>query len=333
MPSVEERWAEVEGRVVVVLRTAIYDGPHCAALVRAPIAPLLYAYAALDDGDTLRLMRAEEAGALGASHGELLAIGIRNVEARGASLLGASPTDGADRVLLVQSGDGLESSRVLVPGWLAACAAEGGPAVCVAPSWTTLFVAPTPDDEALEELLELAEEVWSESPHALSPVPYTTSEGGELVPLELPEEHPLAPRLAHLHARFAAAEYERQRAALELGLREDDDAPLVGECRVLPHPAGGSVTATTFLAGVPSLLPLTDVVFVAWREGDAGRYLLVERADLERLAPGRVRLLEDLDLPRLATLGFPDEGELSALDQVALARGTQAREPLEDEPG
>ncbi|MBK6517447.1 MAG: hypothetical protein IPM79_10505 [Polyangiaceae bacterium] len=332
LPTSDERWAELGPRLVVVVRPAIYEGAYAAALVRAPIAPLLYVYAAVDDGDSLRLLRADEAGSLAASHAEVLAAGIRNLEERGARLLGPEQSNEGREVLLVESGDGLESSRLVVPGWLAALTQGKEPAVAAAPTWTTLFVAPRPDEAALADLMDLAEEAWAGSGHPLSPVLYTTSPQGELVPLALPAEHPLSARLASLHARFAAAEYERQREVLELGLQGHEDAPLVGECRVLPHPAGGSVTAATFLAGVPSLLPRADVVFVAWREGDAGRYLLVERTDLERLAPLRLRPLSDLDPPRLATLGFPDQAELAALEAVALAHGTQPEQPLEDEP-
>jgi hypothetical protein len=111
LPTSDERWAELGPRLVVVVRPAIYEGAYAAALVRAPIAPLLYVYAAVDDGDSLRLLRADEAGSLAASHAEVLAAGIRNLEERGARLLGPEQSNEGREVLLVESGDGLESSH------------------------------------------------------------------------------------------------------------------------------------------------------------------------------------------------------------------------------
>jgi hypothetical protein len=212
--------AELGPRLVVVVRPAIYEGAYAAALVRAPIAPLLYVYAAVDDGDSLRLLRADEAGSLAASHAEVLAAGIRNLEERGARLLGPEQSNEGREVLLVESGDGLESSRLVVPGWLAALTQGKEPAVAAAPTWTTLFVAPRPDEAALADLMDLAEEAWAGSGHpALAPSSTPPALKASSCPLALPAEHPLSARLASLHARFAAAEYERQREVLELGLQ------------------------------------------------------------------------------------------------------------------
>lgn len=321
-------------RLVPLIHDAFLGPAQGLGTVRSPFLPLLHAYVAIETEQGVACLSATEAAELGASQQQLFAAALENLSERDAQLrpLDASRPD--EEVFELQASDGLASSRLLLPGWLTTMRdVLPGEPLCAIPALDRLLVAGSASDDAVLRLLAAAE-VLCEGDRALSPVLYGLDAEGLVVPWTPAADHPAAPRLQHAHASLVARVYERQREQLEAAMRAAqqagelaEDAPLVGPCRVLPGPDGRSLTGTTFVAGVEALLPLSDLVFLAWREGnDEAHYLLVAREDLEALAPHRLVRVPDLDPPRLATLGFPSAEEISRLRACAIASEPDAEQ-------
>jgi hypothetical protein len=177
---------------------------------------------------------------------------------------------------------------------------------------------------ALEELFDLAEQQFVDNPEAISPVVYTVTDESLIVPLALPDDHPLSARVGRARTLLAARAYEQQRAALQLAVDHEGAELRVAECRTLAHADGRLLTATTHMRGLDALLPWTDVVVIAWQEGELASFLLVWTHDLMALAPHVLVRAPDHDPPRYAALGFPHGSELEALRERALASGDHA---------
>jgi hypothetical protein len=314
-------WGDVAARIVPLLRPAIH-GTSGAALLRTPIVPLVFAYCVMESAEALRYLDASDATRLGRPFREILSRAVLNVANRPIRLEPLSDLEEGPPFRVVAE-DGFATTRVLLPGWLQSLRdhVEGEP-VCAMPERGCCFVAGDASIDAMERVLEAAERAWAQSDEGISPVLYTTHGDDSIVPLELPEGHPLAPKLQRAHALFTAHEYEEQGAAIDADIDREGGELVVGSCRVVPDPSsGGAYTATTFVEGVDALLPVTDLVFVAWQADGEPKYLLVRSEDLADLAAKRLLLLPDYDPPRVATIGFPDARELAELRARALATG------------
>src|SRR6185369_15379006 len=89
--------------------------------------------------------------------------------------------------------DSYESSRLLLPAWLASFAGKvKGKPVAVVPHRSCVVVGGDGDHACLRRLIEFARREYEASPRAISPALYTVDAGGALAPLVLPGDHPLA---------------------------------------------------------------------------------------------------------------------------------------------
>jgi hypothetical protein len=113
------------------------------------------------------------------------------------------------------SGDGLETSRLVLPGWLAAFEGqvEGRP-VAIAPASRVLLVGGDGREPEVERLLALADQVFRTAQQPVSPVPFTVDDDGTLRALSLPDDHPSAAALQGARRLLAAYEYAAQRDQL-----------------------------------------------------------------------------------------------------------------------
>lgn len=319
-------------QLIPLLQDAFLQAADGRGLVRIPFLPLLYAYVALESEAGLACLTAAAAARRGRTHRELLAEAVENLSERDAQLVPLDPSQPDEEVFELSASDGLASSRLMLPGWLASMREVlPGEPLCAIPSIDRCLVAGSASDDAVVRLLAAAEVLW-EGEQPLSPVLYSTDPEGLVVPWIPPADHPAAGRLQQAHAAFVTRTYERQRevlvaaaAAAEQRGELAEDAPLIAECRVVPAPHGGAMTGTTLVEGIDALLPVTDLVFLAWRPEHAEpHYLLVARTDLQAVAPQRLVRVPDLDPPRLATLGFPNAEELALLREQAIASAPEA---------
>lgn len=329
----QQAWQDAEPRLRPLLRLTIYAGAAPAAVVRVPFLPHLFAYVAIEEEEGTRLVQPEEATGWGKTFQQLLAHALEAL--RGLDdLIELSPTNAREPVLSVGANDELQSSRLLQPGWLSGFSdvVEGTP-ICAVPSWGTCLISGDASQVALEEVFDRAERQFVDNPEAISPVVYTVTEESLIVPLSLPDDHPLAGRVGRAEALLLARAYEEQRAALELGIEQEGAALRVAECRLLPHEGGRLLTATTHVRGVDSLLPVTDVVGIAWQDGDTASFLVVWTQDLIALAPRVLLRDSDHDPPRYRTIGFPQGPELEALGVRALASADHPVAEIEETRG
>lgn len=319
-------------RLIPLIEDAFVQPADGRGSVRAPFVPLLYAYVALDTEEGVACLSATDAAQLDRSHQQLLAAALENLTERDAQLRPLDPSRPEEEVFELHAADGLASSRLLLPGWLASMREVlPGEPLCAIPTIDRCLVAGSASADAVVRLLAAAEMLW-QGDRPLSPVLYGLDNEGLVVPWSPSSDHPSAARLQQAHASFAARVYERQRAQLETAAHAAEqagelaeDAPVFAECRVIPSPTGAAMTGTTFVEGVDALLPVTELVFLAWRPEQAEpHYLLVTREDLEALAPRCLVPVPDLDPPRLATLGFPSPEEIARLRTCAIASAPEA---------
>lgn len=277
-----ESWSDAAAHVLPVIRRATEPAHAWLAeqqdsanrLVRRPFAPHLRELIVLDLPE-LRLFL---------NHGHLADWGVSAKTAFTAAHANLAPaaTSGLKRqdewgLWQLDAGDGYESSRLVLSGWLSAF---GPNAVAAIPAQRVLLVGDSSDPEATALLQTLAERAFRQGGGPLSPVLYTAGPEGRLVPWIAPEDHPAAPT-----ARFA----ERLLAAWEYGaqadtLAEHADEPLAP---IALHRSGPDSHTVSEVAALPALVPAVDQVLL---DGTAVPFHELERAG--RLAP------TDLDPPR-----------------------------------
>jgi hypothetical protein len=155
--------------------------------------------------------------------------------------------------------DGLDGSRILLPGVLQGLPLRGRP-VAVAPDRDTLLVAGSEDPQALAWLLEGALDFVGQDPRSVNACPVRWT-GYQWEPWEAVAEHPAAPLLVRALRRRLLEEYASQKALLDrrharMG-RDVIVAPFL-----LERDCAGAVTSRTYLApeAGEGWLPEADLV-------------------------------------------------------------------------
>lgn len=322
---------EAAPRLYPVLGLPIFG--EGAGLLSVPFLPLVNVYVAFDEGDRFRLLAAPDAAKLRRSTNALLAAGMENL-AKLQQRFEPVEDDLPFKVFRLVTDDAWASSRICIPGLLPMMMQHvDGPAIAAIPDRDTLLVG-SAEDEALAYLLDAAERVWSESEHKVSPMLYCVDKEGELGPLEVGREHPLADDVARLRALFVSHVYEEQAKALRAWAEENGEDVAVPELTAIEHPELGIVTVTPFARGAAALLPLSDLVFLSWAEEDHLHHLMVRRDQLVEIAPRSLLEMPDHHPPRFLTATFPDATQLVALAAGAASSGKRPLASLsgEDDP-
>lgn len=203
----------------------------------------------------------------------------------------------------VHSQDGYESSRLLLPGWLAAFSGRvDGRPVAIAPHARLLLVGGAGHAEQIDALLRLAFDLYRSSGDPVSPALYTVDEAGEVVPYQADSEHPWAGRIRRNHLLLAGQEYSQQAEELQYDGVDVAHYTLVSSRQQ-------SFSYCKWREGTLPLLPLTDLVVL---EPESGAPLTLP---WQALTAG-VDVHPELDPPRYAPRAWPRLGELrgQALD-------------------
>ena len=226
-----------------------------AVLVRTPLVQHLDVVVVLDLPE-LRLF---------VNHGHLERWGAEPEQALGAALENLPATTGlqpwqVDGVWTLDSGDGYASSRLALPGWLAAFRDQvRGEPIAVAPDANTLLVGGTDAGLPTEALLSEGWNRFHAAGTPVSPAPLTVDEHGRIVAWRPSLDHPLVHRV-HACQRFAAGhEYRRQHGALEAWLAGRGIADFLAPYSLLRHKTGRVVSFACWPDG-PTLLPVVDLV-------------------------------------------------------------------------
>lgn len=292
-----ETWAEARTELLPVVRgicrppgslTRLEDDPTTAP-IRRPVAPFLSELVVWDGAYTRRYVTPQHLEQWGVD-------GHQAFHAARANLL---PTEGLARegaFFRLAAGDGYESSRLLLPGWLRAFddMVEGHP-VAACPDARTLLVCGSEDDEALAQLADLSFRGYRDSADPVSPGLYTDVDGA-MVPY-LRADGPLATLLRRNQLVLAGQQYRLQK-------QEVTSEAHLADFSIFSGPAF-AVSLAQLPHGRRVLLPVVDFVIV---EASDGQTRTVAWQDLLDAAESRPFLemlpprVEIVSIPRLDAL-------------------------------
>ncbi len=310
-----DTWADVRDRVAVVVRAISLwsELPGEARPMIRSFAPFLAETVVLDGEHSMRYVTPSQMQNWGVTADQLFEAARANVAAAADHV--ERYDDGPAIVWHVASNDDYESSRLLVPGWLAGFAGKvDGTPIAAIPHRSMLLVAGAGDPRAIERLLASAKAEFKTSPRRLSPALYTVGEGDRVIPLVLPREHSLRTRVTIEHAKLAIGEYEDQKALLDKQ-HEDDGTDIFVATYMVQEIEGNVVSLTVWGEEVDSLLPVADAVAFG-REGKPT--IIVRWSDVQGIAGSCWERDPTLVPPRMRTLRWPEPAILAELERAAV---------------
>jgi hypothetical protein len=315
-------WEEVRPKLASLLRTpSLFGGvPQFVGdrlPIHRPFAPFLIECVGVDSDDGIGYVVPHMVAKWGVEPSDVFAAATDNGREYFVDDVESFDARAPYPLWHVARDDSYESSRLLVPGWLASFAdkVKGRP-VAIVPHRSLLVVGGDGDERCLRRLIASAKAEFEASPRGISPALYTTDETGVVVPLTLPVGHPLAADVAVGHVMMAMAEYDFQKTWLDEQLEED---VFVASYQGLQEKDGGVFSYSTWSCGVLSLLPVVDRVALGTNPGKKGAEVLwVPWKGLVEIAGACLALEPNLDPPRWRTVRWPDDGQLAKLRAIAV---------------
>ncbi|WP_165960555.1 DUF1444 family protein [Actinocrispum wychmicini] len=303
-PDEPEDWEEAAPRLRPVLRTSSYAQAGQVggiAVASRPSMRHLVEMLVIDHEHRMSLVNADSLEQWGVTFDEANERAAHNLMAEGTHL--ARLDNG---VLAVASEDTYESSRLIVPGWLAGLGEELGlDPVAVVPARDTMLIADAGDVPALTWMLDEALRVFNDHPRWLSPVPYHPDEDGIVVPWRPGESHPSHAKIRLADRSLETFEYREQKDRMEKLFQQAGETLQVGEYVLEPGPR----SVTTWPRG-DALLPYTDEIIFPVETGP----FRVTWACAERIL-GTEWEEAPTTPPRRRTLRWPDNETLARLRQ------------------
>ncbi len=257
-------WEEAAPRLVPILRPAtaflaVTSRAGALPVFHRPAAPMLLEAIAIDSPQSMQMLTRDLAQKWGVSDDEIFARARANLAAAAVAMAPYDP-EAPYPIFVVTNDDSYESSRLLLPGFLASFAGRvNGRPIAIAPDRAMLVVGGDGDPACIERMLGTAERQWSSSPRSISPALYGVDETGALVPYHAPAGHPLAPAIELAHVKLALHEYEHQKPILQQKLGDD---VFVASFSAVKTDTGELFSYCTWTRSVPSVLPRTDFVML-----------------------------------------------------------------------
>lgn len=328
-PELPETWEDAAEMLLPVLRPSTFfqhgvgpDEPGKQP-VRRPFLPFLSEALAIDHESAMAYAIVDNLEKWGVDPERAHARALENLQKVAAQGIELYDPTAAYRIWHVVSGDAYESSRLLLPGWLASFRDRvSGRPVAAIPERSTLLVTGDEDPTAIERLIASADREFRAAPRSISPALYTVDDGGRVVPYVLPPEHPLHGRVHEGQVHLAAVEYGSQKPKLQAELAERGDDVFVASYSVVQRESdGGVVSYCTWGENVDSLLPRTDLVgFVGGDfEAGSGWHFLVPWEVVAREAAACWCEAPGVDPPRMRTLSWPAPDVLETLRRHEIA--------------
>jgi uncharacterized protein YtpQ (UPF0354 family) len=305
-PDEPESWEAAAPRLRPVLRTASYAQAGQVGGITVASRPTLrhlVEMLVIDHEHRMSLVNAESLEQWGVTFDEAYERGARNLMEEGTHL--ARLDNG---VLHVASEDTYESSRLLVPGWLAGLGEQAGiQPVAVVPARDMMLIADETDEAALAWMLSEALLVFADHPRWLSPVPYKPDDDGEVRPWRPEKGHPVYTSVRLAERLLETYEYREQKSRLANLFRQAGEQLLVSDYEVETGADGVARSVTTW-PKTDALLPYADdIVFHA----DSGTFRVPWSAAAKVL--GDEWEEAPTTPPRRRTLRWPDEDTLAKL--------------------
>ena len=326
-PELPESWEDAAPMLMPVIRPATFFnhgvGPeeHGKQPVRRSFAPFLCEAVAIDHESAMAYAIVDNLERWGVSAEEAFRTARENLARMADQGVEIYDPSAPYRMWHVSSGDAYESSRMLVPGWLAGFRdkVEGRPVAAI-PERSTLLVVGDAEPAALERLQASADREFRAAPRSISPALYTVDDDGAVVPLRVPPGHPLEHRVHEGEVHLAAVEYGAQKRALDAELERRGEDVFVASYSVVQRPSDGRVLSyCTWGEHVDSLLPRADLVGFVGGDLQAGEawHFLVPWEIVAREAASCWQLETSLDPPRMRTVRWPDAELLETLKSYA----------------
>ncbi len=310
-------WDEVRPRLVVLLRSpALFAQLPQIAADRRPLArpfvPFLIECVGIDSDDGIAYASREQVTKWGVQPAEAFAAAVENGTAYFTDDVEPYDRDSEYPLWHVARSDSYESSRLLVPGWLASFAGKvKGRPVAVVPSRSLLVVGGDGDDRCLQRLITTAKTEFLSAPRRTSPALYTVDDAGRVIPFALPAGHPLAGEVALGHVLMAMSEYEEQKEPLQKRLGDDAFVP---SYKALKRDDGSVASYAVWSRGSVSLLPEVDEVWLVLDPGVEGTEVIqVPWGTLMRAAGKCLERVEGEDPPRWRAQGWPGDEAMREL--------------------
>jgi hypothetical protein len=313
-------WSEARERLVPVVRcpSNFFAGPETVPVVRRPFLPFLLESVVVDSGARMRYVTDKQPREWGVDVEDVFAQARRNLAACDHGVQ-PCPNDRSLPLLYVGTDDDYESSRLLLPGWLADF--EGrvrGRPIAIIPDRRTLIVGGSEEPGTIEYLLARAEEVAHASPRYLSVAPYVAGAQGSIEPLEVGDDHSLSSALRRAQRLLAGTEYENQKQYLDTRHDRDGTDIFVASFSGIRRPDGEELSYSTWGEGVDTLLPKTDLIAMGRLVGgDADTWhVMVPWEDVVRIAGSCLQQDPGCDPPRYRTVRWPEPQQVAELRKL-----------------
>jgi hypothetical protein len=268
-PEATPTWGAAAARVLPVLRPhgffrldAVVASQKTPLVASQPFLPYVDLALVLDEPDRMSYVTVDDLTGWGVGPEQALVQAIEN-----AGRLPPPEFDEETALYSVDAGDTYESSRLAIPGLLASFSdrVEGRP-VAIIPTRSRCVIAGDADPIALQALAEMAQQEYESSNRALSPAVYTVDGAGEVIPLELPADHPACHAVRLGHVKLALTEYGNQKETLDTVHERDGTDVFVASLTGTIRHDGLPFTWTMWGEGIDSLLPAADLVRFMFEE-------------------------------------------------------------------
>jgi hypothetical protein len=273
---VSDDWETVRPPLRPVLRSAVFgidQGPVKAPLNR-PALPYLAEFVVIDTATAMGYVNTGHATRWGVDVEEVFAAARSNMADIALSSLDRKRT-GAGPVRFVDDGDSYFASLLLMDGWLAGMGVRlGAPPLAFVPSQSNgLEVLGVGGPIELNALLKVAVDEYQEAVRPISPVPYTVNEDGDVVPYEVPRDHPSWQAIRHAQVVLAANTYTPQTGYLKALYEREEVDVFISTLQCFRTPGGTDITVATWSDDLVSLLP--EAHYVAFPGQEEGSTFLV----------------------------------------------------------
>ncbi|WP_040863362.1 hypothetical protein [Nocardia niigatensis] len=276
-PEAPEGWEQVAPKLRPVLRRAGYGAVTVAGLdgrdlvLTRPALPYLSELVVIDLPSTVQFVTKQDLSRWGVDADQVYGVAHANLTELAMNTMAAFDPPQGVRVLDFADDDGESyvGSLPLVAGWLAGVRARTDTRpLLFLPGHLGMLVVLGATTETLPQLLELAAERLEAAVRPLSAVPYTLDDNGEVVPYEVPADHPAHAAIRRAQAQLAVGAYHAQTEKLRAG--EEREGAIM-ELLHVRAPDGSEYTMTSWTDGVTNLLPAADFICFVTGEGDVFR--------------------------------------------------------------
>jgi uncharacterized protein YtpQ (UPF0354 family) len=271
----DEPWEVARETFVPVLRSATYGIESTielqASFVRRPFLPYLDVVVAMDRESSMSFVsrgtrerwEVDERDVFDAVEARIGMLAEPSVELY-------DETHGP--LWIVTSNDSYESSRLLVPGWLASFRDKvDGEPIAIVPERSTLMIGGDARADMVKRLVDEAEREFGASTRRLSPALYTVDHAGEVVPYARRDDDALATKVKLGHEKLAIYEHAQQKDALDKLHEQDGTDVFVATYLVFENASdAASRSVSIWTKGVRSYLPRTEKVMLVVPSDDAG---------------------------------------------------------------